>query len=217
MEFIWRAGTTMTACICLWCKPGTKVCIQIWHYSRTACVFLQIGLTVKGELAELLDTLIDLQRSYPLSDPCGTPATPFHHKLHSLLPLLLSAYGATLSSPDQSLLRVLLHINSIVFHSPEHQQALQHQDQAAAAAAAATADAAAKKDAAMTAGTKGHADKPNGDAVGDAGHASGDADDDSCADGQEGVAHGPISALLHGPLAAAGSVSFCCNCAPHKA
>lgn len=178
--------------------------------------FLQTGLTVKGELAELLDTLIDLQQSYPLSDPSGTPATPFHHKLHSLLPLLLSAYGATLSSPDQSLLRVLLHINNIVYHSLEHQQALQHQDQAAAAAAA-TADAASNKDAAMTAGINEHADKPNEDAVGDAGHAVGDADDDSNAEGQGGVAHGPITAMLHGPLATAGSVSFCCNCALYRA
>ena len=216
MAFTWRAGTTMTTCNCLWCKHGTIVCIQIWHYSRTTCVFLQTGLTVKGELAELLDTLIDLQQSYPLSDPSGTPATPLHHKLHSLLPLLLSAYGATLSSPDQSLLRVLLHINSIVCHSPEHQQALQHQNQAAAAAAA-TADAASMTDAAMTAGIDEHADKPIGDAVGDGGHASGDADDASNAGGQGGLGHGPMSALLYGPLATAGSVSFCCSCAPHKA
>ncbi|KAA6426422.1 MAG: hypothetical protein FRX49_03533 [Trebouxia sp. A1-2] len=160
------------------------------------------GLTVKGELAELLDTLIDLQQSYPPSDPSSTLATPFHHKLHSLLPLLLSAYGATLSSPDQSLLCVLLHINSVVYHSPEHQQALQHPDQAAAAAAA--AEAVSEKDAAVTACINGHADQPNGDAVGDAGHASGDADDGSMAEGQGGVAHGPISALLHGPLATAG-------------
>ena len=190
--------------------------VQAWHlnlhsdchYSRTTCVILQSGLTVKGELAELLDTLIDLQQSYPLSDPSGTPATPFHHKLHSLLPLLLSAYGATLSSPDQSLLRVLLHINSIVFHSPEHQQVLQHQDQAAAAAAAATAGAASKRDAAMTAGINEHADKPNGDAVEDGGRAIGDADDVSNAEGQGGVGNGPITALLNGPLAMAGSVSF---------
>ncbi len=185
-------------------------------------MILQTGLTVKVELAELLDTLIDLQQSYPLSDPSSTPATPLHHKLRSLLPLLLSAYGATLSSPDQSLLRVFLHINNIVFHSPEHQRALQHPDQVAAAAA--TADAASKKDAAMTAGINGHADKPIGDAVGDADHASGDADhasgfadDDSNAEGQGGGVHGPISALLHGPLATAGSVSFCCNCAACKA
>ncbi len=199
--------------------------VQTWHLNLHSDLALQpynmcnlqTGLTVKGELAELLDTLIDLQQSYPLSDPSGTPATPFHLKLHSLLPLLLSAYGATLSSPDQSLLRVLLHINSIVFHSPEHQQALQHQ------AAAATADAASQKGAAMTAGINGHDDKPIGDAVGDADHASGDADhacgdadDDSNAEGQGGVGHGSISALLHGPLATAGSVSFCCNCAPIK-
>lgn len=198
--------------------------VQAWHHSLHSdlalqpynmCTFLQTGLTVKGELAELLDTLIDLQQSYPPSDPSDTPATPLHHKLHSLLPLLLSAYGATLSSPDQSLLRVLLHINSVVYQSHEHQQALQHQNQAAAAAAA-TADAASKKDAAITAGMNQHGDEPIGVAVGDADHARGDADDDSNAEGQGGLGHGPISALLHGPLATAGSVSFCCNCAPIK-
>ncbi|KAL0021866.1 hypothetical protein WJX77_009321 [Trebouxia sp. C0004] len=166
------------------------------------CPVAQTGLTVKGELAELLNTLIDLQQSYPLPDPSGIPATPFHHKLHSLLPLLVSAYGATLSSPDQSLLRVLLHINSIVYHSPDHQQALQHQDQAAAAAAA-TVDAASKKGAAMTVDINEHADKPIGDAVGDAGHAVGNADIDSNAEIQGG-GHGPITTLLHGPLATAG-------------
>ena len=167
---------------------------------------------MKGELAELLDTLIDLQQSYSSSDPSGTPATPLHQKLRSLLPLLLSAYGATLSSPDQSLLRILLHINSVVFHSPEHQQALQHQKQAAAAAVE-TADAASKKDAAMTAGIDGHADEPIGNAVGDADHDSGDAAANSDAEGQGVGGHGPISALLHGPLATAGSVFFCCSCA----
>ena len=165
---------------------------------------------MKGELTELLDTLTDLQQSYPLSEPGAAPTTPLHHKLKSLLPLLLSAYGATLSGPDQSLLRVLLHINDVVFHSPEHQQAQQQKQAAAAstsAASSATPSAAASIDislaagAVRVAGAGGHAD-------GDAGEIIGDAKDDINAEEQDGKIDGPITAMLHGPLAMAGYILF---------
>lgn len=158
---------------------------------------------MKGEVAELLDTLIDLQQSYPSSDPS---ATPIHKTLHALLPLLLSAYGATLSSPDQSLLRVLLHINDIVYQSPIHQEAPQHchlAADAAATAAAATSDATAapaSQCVAMTNAGLEDADQANGDAV----NAVGDADGDSSAEEQPGMKDGPITAMLNGPLAMAG-------------
>lgn len=165
-------------------------------------VWLQTDLTVKGELAELLDTLIDLQQSYPSSDPS---ATPIHETLHSLLPLMLSAYGATLSSPDQSLLRVLLHINDVVYRSPIHQEALQqhHQAGAAATAAAAPSDATAapaSQCVAMTDAGVEDADQANGGAV----DAVGDADGDNSAEAQPGMSDGPITAMLNGPLAMAG-------------
>lgn len=105
---------------------------------------------MKGELAELLDTLLDLQQSYPAANPSPTsadpnptpadptaapadptpadptpaPAASLARKLSSLLPLLLASYGATLSSPDQSLLRALLHINDIIFHTDDYQRSV---------------------------------------------------------------------------------------------
>ncbi len=164
---------------------------------------MQAGLTAKGELAELLDTLIDLQQLYPPSAPNTTPVVALHQRLHSLLPLLLSGYGATLSSPDQSLLRVLLHINDIVYQSPEHQQAQRLHQEAAVTSAAATAAAAAAAIPSVTM-TNGDAGTDNGDAADAAGGAAGDADNDVSAEEEDEVVAGPITAMLHGPLATAG-------------
>ena len=179
-----------------------------------------MGLTVKGEAAALLDTLLDLQLSYPPPDPKPTPTTPtipLEQKLRSLLPLLLASYGATLSSPDQSLLRVLLHINDIIFSTDEYQEKLQEK---LLSARNSPADGQPSVGAAIPSGDRGqaiwdpNAVIPNDSRVaddsinatvgtgitprGDARDATGDAR------GSDEMPRGPITALLQGPLAEAG-------------
>ena len=211
-------------------QPGfqSKFAYRDCFESFWACVHLQIGLKVKGEVVELLDTLLDLQQSYPPPHPKLTPTTPaisLEQKLHSLLPLLLAGYGATLSSPDQSLLRVLLHINDIIYNSDEYQEKLQEKFSSArnnnadrqqstglvipgADRVQAVGDAPgvigygsglAHDSSDANAGTEIHAKD-------DAGQANGDTQSDEMTQGQ-----GPITALLQGPLAEAGSgmLSLC--------
>ena len=178
------------------------------------CVRLQVGLTVKGEVAELLDTLLDLQQSYPSSSDLNrhptAPGIPLHQKLSSLLPLLQASYGATLSSPDQSLLRVLLHISDIIYHTDDYKRRVQllASDKAVAAAEAgaegalAAAAAAAASNAARASSVRDQGESDAGSGA-DPGTGNGDAFWDAGAAG--GMADGPITALLQGPLADARS------------
>ena len=187
---------------------------------------------MKGELAELLDTLLDLQQSYPSADPSPTPAAPLEQKLSSLLPLLLASYGATLSGPDQSLLRVLLHINDIIFQTDDYQRSASSTAAAASAATAQGGQAAAgvaitdqqtaHADDDVSAVTRGQASVATDRGEGDAGVGIGAGDDGrSAATGvqkampggpgresereKEGERpEGPITSLLQGPLAKAG-------------
>ena len=179
---------------------------------------------MKTELAELLDTLLDLQQSYPPADHSPASAHPLEQKLASLLPLLLSSYGATLSSPDKSMLRVLLHINDIVFQTDSYQRTASSTDAAAAAASAEGEQAAAVGLTTAQQATR----RSNG--VGDAsqdhgcidrseegaafGKGSGAGGRDAANDPQKAMPvaperegqlpEGPITSLLHGPLAKAG-------------
>lgn len=183
----------------------------------------QVDTTVKGELAELLDTLLDLQQSYPPADPSPPSAHPLEQKLASLLPLLLASFGATLSSPDQSLLRVLLHINDMIFQTGDYQRTAGTAGTTAVAAAeAGQAAAAVLITQQQTAHLDGVGDEISQDqgCIGrrgqDASKGSGAdaADRRAASDAQKAVpegperqgggSEGPITALLHGPLAKAG-------------
>ena len=159
---------------------------------------MQITSTAKEELIEL----IDLQESYPMTHPQGrtlardpmaelpgnTPRPPLSDRLKALLPLLMAAYGGTLSSPDQSLLRLLLHINDVITQSPDWQ---------AAAASDHSASGSASVPAAAAIGEGGQAFQGIAEAAEQA--ADGHEQED-----EEQAEVGPIHALLRGPLAQAG-------------
>lgn len=199
------------------CIAGVDCCV--WLILCVLCVYAQADATVKGELAELLDTLLDLQQSYPPADPRPASAHPLEQKLASLLPLLLASYGATLSSPDQSLLRVLLHINDMIFQTYDYQRST-----AVAAAEAEQAAAAVLITQQQTAhfdGDMGEVRQDQGcigrrDEDAGTGSGAGGADRSAATDartaapeepGKEGEgSDGPITALLYGPLAKAGWV-----------
>ena len=199
---------------------------MLWR-TTCLCVRVQLASTVKGELAELLDTLLDLQQSYPPADPSRASATPLEQKLASLLPLLLASYGATLSSPDQSLLRVLLHINDIVFQTDDYQRTASSTTAAGAAASAEGGQAAAgvlttsQQASKCNSGVsdvnqdQGCVDRSEegaefGKGAGDDGrNAAGDAQKATTVSSEREMPEGerpegPITALLHGPLAKAG-------------
>lgn len=157
---------------------------------------MQVGLTVKGELCELMDTLLDLQQQYaagprPPSDPTSVsdPNPPLPQRIQPLLPLLLSSYGATLSKADQSLLRVLLHINDIIYHSDAYQQQLlspQPSQDTVGAGTGQNTDAGSTADAARD-GLR--LEEPGTDVT---------------EDEAGGTSDGPMSARLQGPLAQVG-------------
>lgn len=112
--------------------PASIAIVITWdHLMLQSSYLMQGGLTVKGEICELMDTLLDLQQQFTqlpppsgASYPVPTPEATLPQRAQSLLPLLLSSYGATLSTADQSLLRLLLHLNDIIYHSAEYQQQL---------------------------------------------------------------------------------------------
>lgn len=147
---------------------------------------MQVGLTVKGEICELMDTLLDLQQQYTDPKPPSDPTAPvLPHRVQPLLPLLLSSYGATLSKADQSLLRLLLHINDIIFNSDAYKRQL-----------------LLSRPPSKTAGTavgSNASDSVTNNATAMEGQETAAANDDV---GEEPA--GPIGARLHGPLAQAG-------------
>lgn len=175
-------------------------------------------------MAELLDTLLDLQQSYPPADPSPACATPLEQKLASLLPLLLASYGATLSSPDQSLLRVLLHINDIVFHTDNYQRTASSTAAAAAAASAeggqaaagglTTAQQATHRDNGVGAVSQDQGCVDRREEGAEFGNGAGDDGRNAAHNAQKATPvtaeregerpEGPITSLLHGPLAKAG-------------
>ena len=167
-------------------------------FYTSALTAMQAGLTVKGELCELMDTLLDLQQQYaaghhapsnPTSVPDPTPPLP--QRVQPLLPLLLSSYGATLSKADQSLLRVLLHVNDIIHDSDAYQQQLlspQPSQDTAGVGTGQSGDAGSTADAAR-----------DGLRLEELGT-------DVTEDEGSGTVDGPLSAKLHGPLAQAGYV-----------
>ena len=173
---------------------------------------------MKGELAELLDTLLDLQQSYPPADPSPASATPLEQKLASLLPLLLASYGATLSSPDQSLLRVLLHINDIIFQTDDYQRTASSTASAAGGQAAVGVLTIAQQAPHCNHGVgdvsrdQGCVDRSEegaefGKGAGDDGRNAADDAQKATLDGPEREGEkpeGPITSLLRGPLAKAG-------------
>ena len=174
---------------------------------------------------ELLDTLLDLQQSYPPAHPGPAPAHPLEQKLASLLPLLLASYGATLSSPDRSLLRVLLHTNDMIFQTDDYQHTAGTAGTAGTAVAAAEAGQAAAAvlitqrptlhlngdgdEVSHEQGSIGRTDEDAG-----TGNGAGGADRGAANKAQKAMpegperegegSEGPITALLHGPLARAG-------------
>ena len=179
---------------------------------------------MKGEVAELLDTLLDLQQSYPPVDPSPAPATPLQQTLASLMPLLLASYGATLSSPDQSLLRVLLHVNDIIFQTNDYRHTASSITATAAAASAESEQAAAgvptnaqhaphrsdgMDDVSWDQGCVERSEEGAelGTGADDDGRSAASAAHKAMPDGPERDGNrpqGPITSLLHGPLATAG-------------
>lgn len=159
-------------------------------------------MTVKGELCELIETLLDLQQQYTAPNPSSDTLSPptLAQRVQPLLPLLLSSYGASLSKADQSMLRLLLHINDIVYHSEACQQQLhvsRHDPEDAVPAVSDDGGYAGTTAGALTAPDASRA------AVGAKSDAAMEQEQVLRTEGS-GLIDGPICARLHGPLAQAG-------------
>lgn len=63
------------------------------------------GGELKREVAELLETLVDLHEI--CAAPGGAEAVEFSRAGAALIPLLLAGYGASLGPTDQALLRLI--------------------------------------------------------------------------------------------------------------
>lgn len=80
-----------------------------WSGRIRAHAFVQV-ISGKGELVRILETLLKLHRSHI---PEKLPLT-LQSGLRGLLPALLSSYGASCSSTDRAMLRLLLLVNSLL-------------------------------------------------------------------------------------------------------
>ena len=133
--------------------PSAKPRCSISLGSHSNCVHVQqVAPTLKQEIVELLDVLLDLHQAFlPEGDAehaveiAQLSRTLIHlsrprlvQQMAALLTTLLSSYGATLSSTDRALGRLLRNVNSLLVQAqPDwaaqleqvQQQALERQQQ----------------------------------------------------------------------------------------